>query len=77
MFRYLLSDNDIDVTGEYGLDVGDMTFIEEIIAGTKEKHRKGRDRSKFFLYGESASRVDHVKLLSLKGICNFSICNIV
>lgn len=51
MFRYLCADNDIDLS-EYGLEADDVTFIEEIVAGTKERHRKGRGRSKFFLYGE-------------------------
>lgn len=51
MFRYLRADNDIDLSGDYGLDDVDVTFIEEIIAGTGESQRKGRQKSKFFLYG--------------------------
>jgi len=52
MFRYLLADNDIDMRGEYGMEEADMTFIEEIISGTCESQRRGRARSKFFLYGQ-------------------------
>ena len=51
MFRYLRADNDIDLSGEYGFDAMDITFIEEIIAGTRESERQGREKSKFFLYG--------------------------
>lgn len=50
MFRYLLSDNSIDLVGDYGFDPIDVTFIEEIIRGTDESDRKGREESKFFLY---------------------------
>lgn len=56
MFRYLREDNDIDLVGEFGLDTVDVIFIEEIISGTKEGQRKGRDKSKFFLYGECRSK---------------------
>lgn len=51
MFRYLLSDNDINLGDDYGLNASDVLFVEEIISGTKESLRRGRTRNKFFLYG--------------------------
>ena len=49
MLRYILSDNNLNLS-EYGLSAVDLTFIEEIIRGTKEKDRIGRPREKFYLY---------------------------
>jgi deoxynucleoside triphosphate triphosphohydrolase SAMHD1 len=40
MLRYLLQINDIRLE-HYGLDAKDQLFIEEIILGIKESHRKG------------------------------------
>ena len=51
MFRYLLNDNGIDLE-DYDLEPRDALFIEEIICGTREKDRKGREKAKFFLYGK-------------------------
>ena len=50
MFKFLLRDNEIDLA-DYDLTELDQTFIEEIINGTDECERKGRERSKFYLYG--------------------------
>jgi deoxynucleoside triphosphate triphosphohydrolase SAMHD1 len=50
MLRYILKENEISVS-DYGLDDRDLLFIEEIISGTKEEDRKGRESKKFFLYG--------------------------
>jgi HD superfamily phosphohydrolase len=49
MFNHLLTANGIDLS-EYGLSDLDKTFIEEIINGTDEAKRRGRDANKFYLY---------------------------
>jgi HD superfamily phosphohydrolase len=49
MFNQLLESNGIKI-GKYGLDETDKLFIEEIIGGVDEKHRKGRGPEKFYLY---------------------------
>ena len=49
MFNFLLEDNNI-ILSEYGLDDVDKIFIEEIVGGVKEEHRRGRQPDKFFLY---------------------------
>jgi HD superfamily phosphohydrolase len=49
MFNHLLTANGIDL-GEYDLSDLDKTFIEEIINGTDESKRRGRDANKFYLY---------------------------
>ena len=51
MFRYLRTDNDIDLTGEYGLGAVDVTFIEEIMGGEPERTRTGLAPGNFYLYG--------------------------
>ena len=48
MLRHLLKTNQIDPK-EDGLNAIDITFIEEIVKGTKESERKGRTREKFYL----------------------------
>lgn len=50
MLKYILKTNNININ-EYGLNDIDLLFIEEIISGTKEENRKGREPNKFFLYG--------------------------
>jgi len=49
MFQYILSEYKINLK-KYGLADLDKLFIEEIIAGTSESQRKGREPNKFFLY---------------------------
>ncbi len=64
IFRHLLHRNHIDLL-EYGLDSNDQLFIEEIIRGTKENERKGREFHKFYLYdivNNSRSGLDVDKL---------------
>ena len=51
MFNRILKRQGIDLSS-YGLSALDRTFIEEMIAGTPESQRKGRDRKKYFLYGK-------------------------
>jgi len=61
MLQFLLKKNRI----EHDLCPQDVLFIEEIIAGTKEKERKGRGREKFYLYdivNNSRSGLDVDKL---------------
>jgi HD superfamily phosphohydrolase len=61
MLEFLLKKNKI----ETDLSPIDLTFIKEIIAGTKEKDRKGRSREKFYLYdivNNSRSGLDVDKL---------------
>lgn len=51
MLRFMLSDNKIDLSAyEPHLGAKDITFIEEMILGTREEERKGRMRDKEFLY---------------------------
>jgi deoxynucleoside triphosphate triphosphohydrolase SAMHD1 len=50
MLKYILQENHISIY-DYGLNDKDLLFIEEIISGTKEEDRKGREPNKFFLYG--------------------------
>mmetsp|Transcript_20931 Transcript_20931/g.30165 ORF Transcript_20931/g.30165 Transcript_20931/m.30165 type:complete len:593 (-) Transcript_20931:87-1865(-) len=64
MFRHLLKENNIDVS-KYGIGPQDLIFIEEIINGTVESERNGRDPLKFFLYdivNNSRSGLDVDKL---------------
>lgn len=64
IFRLLLKKNNIQVS-KYGLTDIDLTFIEEIIRGTKESERKGRCFEKFYLYdivNNSRSGLDVDKL---------------
>lgn len=49
MFRYLLSENNIDLS-QYNLSAQDQTFIEEMIEGKEEEKRVGRPKGKFYLY---------------------------
>lgn len=69
MLKFLLKNNNIDkddnLLRKYNLTAKDVTFIEEIISGTKEKHRKGRGPEKFYLYdivNNSRSGLDVDKL---------------
>ena len=50
MLRYILSCKGID-PATHGLCEQDIVFIEEMIAGTAEEDRRGRTRSKAYLYG--------------------------
>ncbi|KAJ1417771.1 hypothetical protein B484DRAFT_453878 [Ochromonadaceae sp. CCMP2298] len=56
MLEYLLKerthqgDNIEEDLKHYKLKDNDMIFIKEIIRGTKERERKGRDNTKFYLY---------------------------
>ena len=64
MFKYLLSDNNINIAN-YGLNETDETFIREIVAGTAESKRVGRASNKFYLYdivNNSRSGLDVDKL---------------
>lgn len=54
MLRYLIASNSIDLS-QYGLDECDVLFIEEVINGTPEANRRGRNPKKFFLYGTNFS----------------------
>ena len=49
MFNYLLRKNSIDLKA-FGIDEEHKLFIEEIIGGVAERHRRGRPKEKFFLY---------------------------
>lgn len=64
ILRHLLKANDIDPQ-LYGLTALDVTFIEEIIRGTAETDRIGRQHDKFYLYdvvNNSRSGLDVDKL---------------
>ncbi|CAM9732298.1 unnamed protein product [Laminaria digitata] len=51
MLRFMLKDNKIDLsTYEPPLFAKDLTFIEEMILGTREEARRGRGADKEFLY---------------------------
>ncbi len=54
MLRQILHNNNISIC-KYGLGDQDLTFIEEMIEGTKEADRRGREKKKHFLYGKSTS----------------------
>jgi hypothetical protein len=51
MLNRILERQGIELSS-YGLSPMDKTFIEEMISGTPENLRKGRDRKKYFLYGK-------------------------
>lgn len=51
MLRFMLNDNNIDLsTYQPPLYVKDLTFIEEMILGTRQEARRGRGADKEFLY---------------------------
>ena len=51
MFRFMLKDNKIDLSAyEPPLCAKDLTFIEEMIVGTRQEARRGRGADKEFLY---------------------------
>jgi hypothetical protein len=93
MLHYLLEKNNINLIEKCGLTELDCLFIDEIISGTKEEDRKGRDSSKFYLYdvvNNSRSGLDVDKLDyfqrdmfmtlnagNLSLSILFSICNII
>lgn len=65
MLHYLLEKNNINLIDKCGLTELDCLFIDEIISGTEEEDRKGRDYSKFYLYdvvNNSRSGLDVDKL---------------
>ena len=45
----MIQDNNIQLH-QYGLVEKDKVFIDEVIKGTRESQRKGREPSKHFLY---------------------------
>jgi HD superfamily phosphohydrolase len=64
MLQYLLAKNEIRIS-DYGLSAVDETFILEIIRGTPENLRTGRQSEKFYLYdivNNSRSGLDVDKL---------------
>lgn len=51
MLRFMLKDNMIDLSAyEPPLFAKDLTFIEEMILGTRQEERRGRGADKEFLY---------------------------
>lgn len=51
MLRFMLKDNNIDLSAyQPPLFAKDLTFIEEMILGTRQEARRGRGADKEFLY---------------------------
>jgi HD superfamily phosphohydrolase len=64
IFKYLIQANNIDLS-VHGLSPQDELFITEIISGTPESQRRGREADKFYLYdivNNSRSGLDVDKL---------------
>eukprot|EP00457_Paulinella_chromatophora_P002737 gb/GEZN01002742.1/.p1 GENE.gb/GEZN01002742.1/~~gb/GEZN01002742.1/.p1 ORF type:complete len:730 (-),score=96.30 gb/GEZN01002742.1/:105-2294(-) len=73
MFDHMLTDNHIDLE-KYGLTPKDTTFIKELIQGTPEEDRVGRDISKWWLYNivhniESGLDVDKLDYFQRDSYC--------
>ena len=58
LFSKHLKLSDFSAGGEALDDTQDLTFVKELIEGTPPRERKGRERSKWYLYNIVSGRID-------------------